>query len=153
MLQHYDSPITRIVPAPQRLEDIMGLTHVTVTLSNPGDRTRRWEGLFLVDTGAMDSMAPAKALHEMGIEPEGTRSYELADGNRFQFEYGIARIEFMGDVTSSDVIFGPDDCQPLLGVTALEHTGIIVDPKTNQFKRLPSIPLKSWRRDPAVSEY
>jgi clan AA aspartic protease len=142
MLQDSNSPITKITPAPQRLEDIMGLTHVTVALSNPGDRTRKWEGLFLVDTGAIDSMAPAKALREIGILPEGTRSYELADGKRLQFEYGIARIEFMGDLTSGDVIFGPDDCEPLLGVTALEHTGIVVDPKTNQLRRLPAVPLK-----------
>jgi clan AA aspartic protease len=120
----------------------MGLTHVTVAVSNPGDRTRRWEGLFLVDTGAIDCMAPAKALHEIGIQPEGTRSYELADGTAIQFEYGMVRIEFMGDVTSGDIIFGPDDCEPLLGVTALEHTGIVVDPKTNQLKRLPAVPLK-----------
>jgi clan AA aspartic protease len=133
---------TKIVPAPQRIEDILGLAHVTVAISNPSDRTRRWEGLFLVDTGAIDSMAPAKALRESGIQPEGTRCYELADGTEIQFEYGIARIEFMGDVTSGDIIFGPDDCEPILGVTALEHTGIVVDPKTNQLKRLPAVPLK-----------
>lgn len=141
-MQISNSLITKVVPAPQRLEDIMGLTHVTVALSNPSDRARRWEGLFLVDTGAIDSMAPAKALRELGILPEGKRSYELADGKQLEFEYGIARIEFMGDITSGDVIFGPDDCEPLLGVTALEHTGIIVDPKTNQLRRLPSVPLK-----------
>jgi len=142
MLQQPGSPVTKIFPAPQRIEDLMGLTHVTVALSNPGDRMRRWEGLFLVDTGAVDCMAPAKWLREIGIQPEGKRAYELADGKRLQFEYGIVRIEFMGDVTSGDVIFGPDDCEPLLGVTALEHTGIIVDPKTNQLKRLPGVPLK-----------
>jgi clan AA aspartic protease len=123
----------------------MGLTHVTVALSSPGNRTRRWEALFLVDTGAIDCMAPATALREIGIQPEGKRSYELADGTEIQFEYGIVRIEFMGDVTSGDIIFGPDDCEPILGITALEHTGIVVDPKTNQLRRLPAVPLKSER--------
>jgi hypothetical protein len=37
---------------------------------------------------------------------------------------------------------GPDDCEPLLGVTALESTGIVVDPANKQLKRLPAIPLK-----------
>lgn len=120
----------------------MGLTHVTVAVSNPGDRTRRWEKLFLVDTGAIDCMAPASALREIGVPSEGRRTYELADGKGIEFEYGIVRIEFMGDVTSSDIIFGPEDCEPLLGVTALEHTGIVVDPKTNQLRRLPAVPLK-----------
>ena len=120
----------------------MVLTHVTVAISHPSDRARRWEGLFLVDTGAIDCMAPGSALREIGIQSEGKRTYELADGTKIQFEYGIVRIEFMGDVTSGDIIFGPDDCEPILGVTALEHTGIVVDPKTNQLRRLPAVPLK-----------
>jgi hypothetical protein len=38
--------------------------------------------------------------------------------------------------------FGPDDREPLLGVTALESVGITVDPANRQLKRLPAIPLK-----------
>jgi clan AA aspartic protease len=133
---------TRILPAPQAIEDLIGLTHVTVAISNPSDRRRRWERLFLVDTGAIDSLAPGKVLRGLGIEPEGTRVYELADGAKVKLPYGIARIEFMGDVTSGDITFGPDDCEPILGVTALEHTGIVVDPKTQQLRRLPAVPLK-----------
>ncbi len=30
----------------------MGATHVTVTIRNPADPERSWEGLFLVDTGS-----------------------------------------------------------------------------------------------------
>jgi len=120
----------------------MGLTHVTATISHPTNRDRKWSGLFLVDTGAIDCMAPGKALREIGIEPDGKKTYELADGTEVQFEFGLARIEFMGDVAGGIVIFGPDDCEPILGVTALESTGIVVDPKTNQLKRLPAVPLK-----------
>ncbi|MEX2317340.1 MAG: clan AA aspartic protease [Pirellulales bacterium] len=120
----------------------MGLTHVTVAISNPADRARNWEGLFLVDTGAIDCMAPANALFDIGIKPEGKKTYELADGTEVQFEFGLARIEFLGDVAGGIIIFGPDDCEPILGVTALESTGIVVDPKSNQLKRLPAVPLK-----------
>ncbi len=120
----------------------MGLTHVTAIISHPIQRDRKWQGLFLVDTGAIDCMAPAKALREIGIESEGTKTYELADGTEVQVEFGLTRIEFLGDVTGGIVIFGPDDCEPILGVTALESTGIVVDPKTNQLKRLPAVPLK-----------
>jgi clan AA aspartic protease len=136
------SPVTKVVPAPREIEDIMGLTHVTVAISDPADRTRKWEGLFFVDTGAIDSMAPAKALSEIGIKPEGKKTYELADGTEVQFEFGLARIEFLGEVAGGIIIFGPDDCEPILGVTALESTGIVVGPKTNQLKRLPAVPLK-----------
>ena len=51
-------------------------------------------------------------------------------------------IEFMGELTSGRVIFGTDHCEPLLGVTALESVGIIVEPATQRLKRMPAIPLK-----------
>ena len=56
---------------------------------------------------------------------------------------GLAEIEFMGEITSGRVIFGPDDAEPLLGVTALESVGILVDPAHRTLKRMPAIPLKS----------
>jgi predicted aspartyl protease len=40
------------------------------------------------------------------------------------------------------VIFGGADAEPLLGVTALESVGIMVDPVTRTLKRVPAIPLK-----------
>ncbi|HEX3997472.1 MAG TPA: clan AA aspartic protease [Pirellulales bacterium] len=120
----------------------MGITQVTVAVSNPGDPSRRWEGLFLVDAGAVDCMVPAKHLREIGIQPEGKRSYELADGREISLEVAVARIEFMGDVVGTTVIFGPDDAEPILGVTALESVGIEVDPRNNRLKRLPSVRLK-----------
>ena len=41
------------------------------------------------------------------------------------------------------LLFGPDDAEPLLGVTALESVGITIDPATRTLKRLPAISLKS----------
>lgn len=122
----------------------MGVTHVTVAVSNPGDPERRWEGLFLVDTGAVDCMVPGNRLREIGLEPEGTRSYELADGKEHPMPVSVARVEFMGDVVGATVIFGPDDVEPILGVTALESVGIEVDPRTQRLKRLPAVRLKPF---------
>lgn len=120
----------------------MGATHVTVAISNPADPKRRWESLFLVDTGAVDSMAPGKHLREIGIQPEGKRSYELADGSEIVMEIGLARIEFMGEVVGATIIFADDDVEPILGVTALESVGIEVDPRNQRLKRLPAVRLK-----------
>jgi len=130
----------------------MGAVHVTTAVSNPGDPERRWEGLFLVDTGAIDCYIPGKRLREIGIEPVGTRSYELADGTEVALEIGVARIEFMGEVVGATVIFGDDDAEPLLGVVALESVGIEVDPQNQRLKRLPAVRLKrlqSMRNNPA----
>jgi clan AA aspartic protease len=120
----------------------MGLTHVTVTLTGVNGGRGRYEADFLVDTGATDSLAPAKALRKIGIRPVGTTVYELADGSVHEYPFGIARIEFMGEVTAGRIIFGPDDAEPLLGVTALESVGITIDPANRTLKRLPAIPLK-----------
>jgi predicted aspartyl protease len=54
----------------------------------------------------------------------------------------MARIEFMGEVVGATVIFGDDDAEPLLGVTALESVGIEVDPQNQRLKRLPTVRLK-----------
>lgn len=120
----------------------MGATHVTVAIANPADLNRRWEGLFLVDTGAIDCYIPARHLQSIGIEPTGKRTYELADGSEVALDVGVARVEFMGEIVGATVIFGSDDAEPLLGVTALESVGIEVDPQNQRLKRLPAVRLK-----------
>jgi clan AA aspartic protease len=120
----------------------MGAIHVTVAVCHPADPARRWEGLFLVDTGAIDCMAPGKHLREIGIEPGSKRTYELADGSEIVMDIGVARVEFMGEVVGVTMIFGADDVEPILGVTALESVGIEVDPRNQRLKRLPAVRLK-----------
>lgn len=122
-----------------------GAVHVTVTIRNPADREREWSGLFLVDTGATDSLVPRKHLEEIGLEPIGGRTYELADGSDLRLDIGVAEIEFMGDTVGGTVMFGDDNAEPLLGVTALESVGIEVDPVNQRLKRLPAVRLKSIR--------
>ena len=48
----------------------------------------------------------------------------------------------MNETTAGRVIFGPDDVEPILGVTALESVGIVIDLTNPTLKRLPAIPLK-----------
>lgn len=121
----------------------MGVTQVTVAVRNPADPKSAWEGLFLVDTGAVDCLVPGKHLRDLGIEPRGKRIYELADGTEVTFDVGGAEIEFMGDRVWTTVIFGADDAEPILGVTALESVGIEVDPHSQRLKRLPAVRLKA----------
>lgn len=120
----------------------MGATHVTVSVVNPADSTRRWDGLFLVDTGSIDCYVPGNRLREIGIQPAGQRTYEVADGTEIALDIAVAQIEFMGEVVGATVIFGKDDTEPLLGVTALESVGIEVDPQNQRLKRLPAVRLK-----------
>ncbi len=114
-------------------------------MRNPARPDTAWEGLFLVDTGAVDCLVPAQHLRALGIEPRGRRLYELADGTQVSLDVGGAEIEFMGDRVWTTVIFGDDDAEPILGVTALESVGIEVDPRSQRLKRLPSVRLKTSR--------
>jgi len=120
----------------------MGLIHVTVSLRRVEGANGSYEADFLVDTGATDSLAPGGELRRIGVHAVGKMAYELADGTLQQYEFGLARIEFMGEVTAGRVLFGPDGVEPLLGVTALESVGITIDPTNRTLKRLPAIPLK-----------
>lgn len=124
----------------------MGATHVTVTIRNPADLDKSWEGLFLVDTGATDSLVPRPYLEAIGLKPKGQRVYELADGSELKMDITTADIEFMGEIVGGTIIFGEPNAEPLLGVTALESVGIEVDPRNQRLKRLPAVRLKSIQR-------
>ena len=124
----------------------MGATHVTVTIRNPAAPERAWEALFLVDTGATDSLVPRPHLEAIGLKPRGRRVYELADGREITMDVTVAEIEFMGETVGGTVLFGEPDAEPLLGVTALKSVGIEVDPANQRLKRLPAVRLKRLRR-------
>ena len=120
----------------------MGTTHVTAMVRNPAQPDKVWEGLFLVDTGAVDCLVPAKHLRAIGLQPRAKRTYELADGTETRLDIATAEVEFMGEIVGTTIIFGPDDAEPILGVTALESVGIEVDPQSQRLKRLPAVRLK-----------
>ena len=119
----------------------MGLTHVAVRLFNSNSHDT-YEADFLVDTGTMDTMAPASKLKKIGMQAVGKDMYELANGEIVEYEYGNAELTFMGEVVPVRIIFGPDNSEPLLGVVALETAGFIVDPKNQRLRKLPARPLK-----------
>ena len=126
----------------------MGATHVTVTIRNPAEPERVWDGIFLVDTGATDCLVPREHLESIGIVPEGQRIYGLADGSEIRMDIAVARVEFMGEFVGATVIFGDADAEPLLGVTALESVGIEVDPHNQTLTRLPATRLRGIRANP-----
>ncbi len=125
----------------------MGATHVTVTIRNPAEPDQTWEGLFLVDTGATDSLVPRPHLEAIGLKPRGKRIYELADGSELRLDITVAEIEFMGEIVGGTIIYGEPDVEPLLGVTALESVGIEIDPLNQRLKRLPAVRLKSLTKN------
>jgi clan AA aspartic protease len=120
----------------------MGLTKVTVTISDLARSRRPFVDEFLVDTGAVDCLVPASKLKKAGVKQEGKSVYELANGEPVEYPYGFARVSFMGSETVAQVIFGPENAEPILGVVALENTGIGVDPRTKQLHKMTAKALK-----------
>lgn len=120
----------------------MGTTRVDVMLRDPGSKAALYRGDFVVDTGATDCVVPASALHRAGVVPVETMTYELADGSLREYDVGIVQIEFMGSITAGRVVFGAEDIEPILGVTALESVGVVVDPVRKELRRVPAIPLR-----------
>lgn len=124
------------------LEENMGLTHVKVRIKSLGAENGAFEQEFLVDTGATDCLVSSSELARIGVQPVGQTSYELAEGRVVEYRFGLAEIAFLEEVTAGRVIFGPDNVEPKLGVTALESVGVTVDPATRTLRKLPAIPLK-----------
>ncbi len=120
----------------------MGMTYVTAIVRNPTNLERTWEGLFLVDTSAVDCLVPRPHLEAIGLLPKGQRICGLADGSEIRMEFTTGDIEFMGEIVGATIVLGEEDAEPSLGVTALESVGIEVDPHNQQLRRLPSIRLK-----------
>ena len=121
----------------------MGATYVTTTIRNPSDPSLSWQGSFLVDTGAVDTLVPRQHLERIGLHPKSQRTYELADGSNIQMDITTGEIEFMGDIVGGTIIYGASDVEPILGVTALESLGIDIDPHDQSLKRMPAIRLKN----------
>lgn len=122
----------------------MGLTRIVVTIRKASsDEEASYTATFLVDTGAMDSMIPASELHKVGIKPIGKHAYELANGELIEYQYGLAEMSFLGEVIGTNVVFGPEKSEPILGVIALEQAGFIVDPVAERLKQLPARSLKA----------
>ena len=118
----------------------MGLTRVTVKLRSLSSPNGLYEAEFLVDTGATE--VPASELNRIGVQPVGRTAYELANGTVEEYPFGLVEIAFMDEITAGRVIFGPDNAEPILGVTALESVGVTIDPASRTLKRLPAMPLK-----------
>jgi clan AA aspartic protease len=119
----------------------MGLTHVPVTVRNLITHDT-FTLKFLIDTGATESMVPASELRKIGIQPATRRSYELATGQLQDFDIGVAEISFLDETIFGEILFGPDNTEPLLGALALQSAGIVVDPRNETIRKLPARPLK-----------
>ena len=123
----------------------MGATYADVEVKDLAASGAGYSGRFLVDTGAMECLAPGDALRAAGVQVEGKEEYELADGSGVELEFGFCRVKVIGLETVTKIVFGDPGTEPLLGAIAMESLGVVVDPRTQTLKQLKRKALKRHR--------
>ena len=90
----------------------MGIKYVAVTVRNPADYSRFWEGPFVVDTGAIDCVVPRQHLGAIGLATEGRRISTPADGSRISRDIIVVRVEFRGEIAGAAIAMGDESAEP-----------------------------------------
>jgi clan AA aspartic protease len=109
----------------------MGLTNQKLLVKGSRRARRQATVNFLIDSGAVYSLVPEAILKKIGIRSYRAVDFSLADGRVITRRVGDAYFEFQGVGGAAPVIFGEPGDEPLLGATALESLGLVLDP----FKR------------------
>ena len=117
----------------------MGLTYIQATVSNPAKPRRSARLKFLVDSGALYSVAPAPVLRRLGIKPVRSKSFILADGTEVKRLLGEAAFRVNGEQGTSPVIFGEEGDSNLIGTVSLKVLGFILDPLRRELRPLPML--------------
>ncbi len=114
----------------------MGLFNVPIGVGDPqGERFQIVEAL--VDTGATFSIVPASILNDLGVEPQRSGSFELADGSFRDYHIGETILRVEGEEVRSVVVFGDEDMEAALGMVTMQRIGLAVDPARQRLFRVP----------------
>ena len=105
----------------------MGLFYQTFQIG-PKQGNRLEEITAMVDTGSIYTLVPSPVLERLGVLPAWTSVFELADGSEVEYSLGEVRCVLNEQERINICIFGPPECQPLLGVHSLEGFGLMADP-------------------------
>jgi clan AA aspartic protease len=117
----------------------MALTHISVRVANPARPRRSTRVKFLVDSGAIYSVVPARTLKKLGVRPHSRRTFVLADGSEVTRQMGDAAFRLDGRQGASPVIFGEKGDSALLGAVTLESLGMLLDPLRRELRPLPMV--------------
>jgi predicted aspartyl protease len=122
----------------------MGITFVKVKVSNPARPKKAAEFELPVDSGATYSVLPARDLKKLRIKPVREETFTLANREKVTLGVGSAFFEFQGKVGVAPVILGEDEVY-LLGATALESIGLMLDPLRREFRPAPMLLMAAPR--------
>jgi len=111
----------------------MGTFHTDIGIEHPA-RRGRVERLahVLVDTGTEATWIPRATLEALGVTPERSELYQMADGRVLRRQVGFALVHVAGKATADDVVFAEEGDLVLLGARSLEGLNLRVDPRRKQ---------------------
>jgi len=106
----------------------MGMFEVTVKVASLAAPERPSDVSLLVDTGATLSWIPREVLEKLGVKAFSRLPFELADGRKLEREVTAVLLQIDGRKAPVEVAFGEAGEAAVLGATALEGLGFLVDP-------------------------
>jgi clan AA aspartic protease len=125
----------------------MGIVHTEITLKNNGDTIKARDGILagekvrgttvraLVDTGAGTLVINEAVRQQLGLEIEGLRRTELANGVREVYQVTESvKIQWKNRDTVCRALVLPGAEEVLLGAIPLEDMDLVVDPAEQALK-------------------
>ncbi len=106
----------------------MGKFEVKVKLASLTAPGRTEEISLLVPTGATWSWIPREILQKLGVTAFSQLPFSPADGRRLERHVTAVLVTFDGRKAPVQVAFGEPGEEAVLGATALEGLGFMVDP-------------------------
>lgn len=106
----------------------MGLTHVEGVVTRPSSKQARVR--FLIDSGTTYTLLPYQDWQAIGLKPERTLAFTLADGTTVQRDVSECHIALPEGEGHTPVILGEPGDEALLGVVTLEILGLVLNPFT-----------------------
>ena len=84
----------------------------------------------ILDTGFSGYLTlPTESIQQLGLRSVGQRTFELANGDLFEFEAYLAAVSWHGSLTDALVL--KSDSAPLIGMTLLWGSRVTVDALTD----------------------
>ncbi len=104
----------------------MGTFHYPVAVG-PKNSPQRQRVIALVDTTSTYASMPGSLLNMLGVTPEWTNVFELADGRQEECSLAEVRLSIDGQERTTICVFGKPESQPIVGSHALLGFGLAAD--------------------------
>ena len=93
----------------------------------PRDGARFQRIIARVDPRSTYTVMPGPLLTMLGIEPEWSQQFELADGRREERSLAEVRLKIAGQERTTICVFGQPESEPVLGAYTLDGFGLEAD--------------------------